>query len=139
MFSDFGGHTPQQLIMRMVERQEEEFDRLGLTFRDLFGRRLHAIDCQGLFCETDKYSRAAFPKLISNRTRIKQEYSPSGLPLELYFPPKWGVTPTRPLSTQQTADFVRSNGHSPSRPAVKSSLAVKPGAARRGQMRLVAG
>jgi alpha-glutamyl/putrescinyl thymine pyrophosphorylase clade 1 len=139
VFSDFGGHTPQQLIMRMVERQEEEFDRLGLTFRDLFGRRLYAIDCQGLFCETDKYSRAAFPQLVSNRTRIKQEYSPSGLPLDLYFPPKWGVTPTQNSSMQHASDSAQSVGRSPAATAVKGSLAVKPTAARRSQMRLVAG
>lgn len=91
VFSDFAGHSPQQLIMRMVERQEQEFDRLGLSFRTLFGRRLHAIDCQGLFCETDKYSRQAFPQLTSNRIRIKQEYRPAGRPLNLSFPPKWGI------------------------------------------------
>ena len=33
VFSDFGGQTPAQLIMRMVDRQEEEFDRLGLQCR----------------------------------------------------------------------------------------------------------
>jgi hypothetical protein len=91
VFSDFAGHSPQQLVMRMVERQEEEFDRLGLSFHTLFGRRLHAIDCQGLFCETDKYSREAFPELTSNRSRIKQEYRPTARPLELSFPPKWGI------------------------------------------------
>lgn len=91
VFSDFAGHSAPQLIMRMVERQEQEFDRLGLSFRTLFGRRLHAIDCQGLFCETDKYSRQAFPELTSNRSRIKQEYRPTERPLELCFPPKWGI------------------------------------------------
>jgi alpha-glutamyl/putrescinyl thymine pyrophosphorylase clade 1 len=93
VFSDFGGHTPQQLIMRMVDRQETEFDRLGLNFRTLSGRRLHAIDCQGLFCETDKYSRAAFPELTSNRIRIKQEYRSAGPLAVLSYPPKWGIEP----------------------------------------------
>ena len=75
VFSDFAGHTPAQLITRMVDRQEEEFARLGLSWSGLFGhRRLHAIDCQGLFCETDKYARARFPDLKSNRVRIKQEF-----------------------------------------------------------------
>ncbi|MCA1677500.1 MAG: hypothetical protein LC777_00400, partial [Actinobacteria bacterium] len=44
VFSDFGTERPEQLIMRMVDRQEEEFDCLGLEFEHLFGRRLHAID-----------------------------------------------------------------------------------------------
>jgi 5-hmdU DNA kinase-like protein len=91
VFSDTAGHSPQALIMRMVERQEEEFGRLGLDFDGLFQRPLKAIDCQGLFCETDKYSRAAFPELKSNRVRIKREFTPTSMPLELYFPPKWGI------------------------------------------------
>jgi hypothetical protein len=95
VFSDFGGHTPQQLIMRMVERQEEEFERLGLEFHTLFGRRLHAIDCQGLFCETDKYARVAFPELTSARVRIKQEFRSAGPLTAMRFPPKWGLSSAR--------------------------------------------
>ncbi|MDQ2630594.1 MAG: putative DNA base hypermodification protein [Actinomycetota bacterium] len=91
VFKDTGGESAQALIGRMVDRQEEEFARLGLDFDGLFGRRLHAIDCQGLFCETDKYSREAFPELKSNRVRIKQEYRPDPRPLVLTFPPKWGI------------------------------------------------
>jgi alpha-glutamyl/putrescinyl thymine pyrophosphorylase clade 1 len=91
VFTDAGDKTPQQLILEMVERQDEEFARLGLEFSGLFGRPLHAIDCQNLFCETDKYSRQAFPELKSNRVRIKQEFRPSSSPLKLFFPPKWGL------------------------------------------------
>ncbi len=91
VFQDRGGQTPQQLIMRMVDRQEEEFSRLGFDFPGLFSRPLHAIDCQGLFCETDKYSREAFPELKSNRVRIKQEYKRTPRPLTLFFPPKWDI------------------------------------------------
>ncbi|MBS1888294.1 MAG: hypothetical protein JSU06_14010 [Actinobacteria bacterium] len=91
VFSDRAGESPEDLIARMVDRQEDEFDRLGLDFGGLFGRRLHAIDCQGLFCETDKYARQAFPELKSNRVRIKQEFTPDPRPLELTFPPKWGL------------------------------------------------
>lgn len=91
VFSDFGGATPQQLIMRMVDSQDDEFSRLGLPWQGLFGRPLHAIDCQSLFCETDKYARAAFPELRSNRSRIKQSFSPSVEPLRLTYPPKWGI------------------------------------------------
>ncbi len=91
VFSDFGGNRPAYLISKMVEEQETHFERLGLTFNGLFGRRLHAIDCQGLFCETDKYSRVAFPELKSNRQRIKQVHSASAEPLPLFYPPKWGL------------------------------------------------
>lgn len=89
VFTDFADHTPQQLIMRMVDRQQLEFDRLRLPWPGLFGRPLHAIDCQGLFCETDKYARAAFPELKSNRVRIKQEFKNPQSPERLVFPPHW--------------------------------------------------
>jgi hypothetical protein len=91
VFSDFGGHTPAQLIRRMVDGQEEEFERLGLTWGGLFTRRLHAIDCQGLFCETDKYSRERFPDLKSNRVRIKQEFGKPKSAIDLFYPPKWNI------------------------------------------------
>lgn len=90
-FIDPGSLSPSEVIMRMVDMQEEEFSRYGIEFQDLFGRRLHAIDCQGLFCELDKYCREAFPELKSNRVRIKQGYSrPKELP-ELFYPPKWDL------------------------------------------------
>jgi hypothetical protein len=92
VFADPGDRSPTQLILQMVERQDKEFARLGLEFEGLFGRRLHAIDCQSLFCETDKYSRRAFPELKSNRVRIKQEFRPSAAPLPLFFAPKWGLS-----------------------------------------------
>ncbi|MBS1892552.1 MAG: hypothetical protein JST59_14740 [Actinobacteria bacterium] len=91
VFSDPGSRTPEELIMRMVERQEDEFARLGIDFHGLFGRPLKAIDCQNLFCETDKYSREAFPALKSNRTRIKARFVPSGPLPSVCLPPKWGL------------------------------------------------
>lgn len=94
VFSDSGGLTDSQLIMHMVARQHEQFDRLGLDFGGLYGRPLHAIDCQSLFCETDKYSRVAFPQLKSNRSRIKARFVPAGPLAEPFFPPKWGLDVT---------------------------------------------
>lgn len=104
VFSDFGGMRPEALIMRMVDRQEDEFERLGLDFANLFGRRLHAIDCQGLFCETDKYSRVAFPELKSNRQRIKQTHTENPNPLALFYPPKWGLNDRLPHAAPATSD-----------------------------------
>ena len=91
VFEDFGDYTPSELVLWMVERQAEEFKRLQLPFSGLFGRPLHAIDCQGLFCETDKYCREAVPELTSARKRIKAHFAPLSKPLPLYFPPKWGI------------------------------------------------
>lgn len=91
VFTNTGGESAGNLILGMVRDQEEEFARLDLSFEGLFGRPLKALDCQGLFCETDKYSREAFPELASNRSKIKQVFVPSPDPLPLFFPPKWGI------------------------------------------------
>lgn len=99
-FSDLGGLRPRDAVLWVVEHQDEEFERTGLDFRGLFGRPLHAIDCQGLFCELDKYCREAMPELRSARSRIKATFSESAEPLRLFFPPKWEInerTPQRPV------------------------------------------
>lgn len=91
VFTDLGDLSPAQAILWMVERQTHEFERLNLRFRGLWGRPLHAIDCQGLFCEIDKYCREAAPHLLSNRSRIKARFEASSESLPLFFPPKWGI------------------------------------------------
>lgn len=91
VFCNLGDYTPTHAIRWMVEHQDEEFARLGITFRGLWGRPLHAIDCQGLFCEADKYCREAAPELASGRKRIKARFSISPEPIRLFFPPKWGI------------------------------------------------
>lgn len=88
-FVSIGNNSLEEVIMYMVENQEEHFARLCLPFGGLYGRKLQAIDCQGLFCETDKYSRVKFPELVSNRIRIKTMYRPGTKPRKLFFPPKW--------------------------------------------------
>jgi hypothetical protein len=90
-FEDLGDHSPTEIILWMVKHQEQEFARFGHRFHGLWGRPLHAIDCQGLFCETDKYCREAAPQLASARKRIKARFSPSKEPMQLFFPPKWGI------------------------------------------------
>jgi hypothetical protein len=90
-FITLGDYTPSETILWMVERQEVEFARLGLPFRGLFGRKLHGIDCQGLFCELDKYCREAVPELTSARSRIKAKYIAAHGNLDLFFPPKWDL------------------------------------------------
>jgi len=92
-FVDLGDYSATDAIFWMLERQEEEFARLELPFTGLFGRKLHAIDCQGLFCELDKYCREAAPDLSSNRTRIKARFTASERPMPLFFPPKWNLRP----------------------------------------------
>ncbi|MGH3829458.1 MAG: nucleotide kinase domain-containing protein [Pseudonocardiaceae bacterium] len=96
VFESLGDYTPTDVILWMVDHQEEEFERLGLRFDGLWGRPLHAIDCQGLFCETDKYCREAIPELASARKRIKARFSVTQKPIELFFPPKWGINDKLP-------------------------------------------
>jgi hypothetical protein len=92
-FSDFGGLNEVDLIKLMTDRQEIEFERLGLDFRDLWGRRLQLIDCQNLFCEVDKYARVAHPGIRgrSQRQRIKRKYVPEPDGIDYWYPPKWGL------------------------------------------------
>jgi hypothetical protein len=114
-FEDLGDYTPAEIVLWMTERQHDEFTRLSLPFGGLRERPLHAIDCQGLFCETDKYCREAAPELASARKRIKARFTPSPEPIRLFFPPKWGVndklpsqpvlSDTKPAPHEQTALF----------------------------------
>lgn len=90
-FVDPGGLNEPEIIRLMADLQEQEFERLGLDFQSLWGRRLQLIDCQNLFCEVDKYARVAHPEIVgrTGRVRIKQKFVPTSKPIELFFPPKW--------------------------------------------------
>ena len=92
-FTDLAGLNHADIIRVVTENQEWEFERLGLEFRTLGGRRLQLIDCQNLFCEVSKYARMKHPEIegLSNRTRIKQIYRPSAKPIEYWYPPKWDI------------------------------------------------
>ena len=92
-FSDLGGLTEADAIKAVTERQEQEFERLGIRFRSLAGRQLQLIDCQNLFCEVSKYARVKHPDIrgVSDRKRIKQIYRPSNTPIAYWYPPKWGI------------------------------------------------
>jgi len=92
-FADSAGLNEAELIRLVADNQEREFERIGIDFQSLWGRRLQLIDCQNLFCEVDKYARVAHPDVagISGRTRIKQKFSPTG-PIDMpWYPPKWGI------------------------------------------------
>jgi hypothetical protein len=93
-FSNLGGYSDEDVIRWMMDNQEKEFRRLGLSFKDLFGRSLKLIDCQNIFCEVGKYARVSHPRITDNsgRTKIKQVFRTSGdLPVPA-FPGKWGLS-----------------------------------------------
>jgi thymidylate kinase len=92
-FRDLGGLTPAELIKVVTERQNEEFQRFGLSFKNLWGRSLQLIDCQNLFCEIDKYSRVKYPEFNgpTGRVRIKQRFEPKPKHFIPWYPPKWEI------------------------------------------------
>jgi len=92
-FVDVKEICADSIIRHMAEQQSTYFELYNMGFENLWGRPLQLIDCQNIFCEISKYSRAAYPSIrgISGRTRIKQKYNPAGrLPMPWY-PPNWGI------------------------------------------------
>jgi hypothetical protein len=92
-FLNLGDYSEADIIRWVADNQELEFERLNINFQNLWGRALQLIDCQNLFCETDKYARVAHPEVqgLSNRKRIKQIYRPLNNKIDYFFPPKWGI------------------------------------------------
>jgi hypothetical protein len=93
-FSDLGDLTETDIIRMVADRQHQEFEARGIQFSNLWGRDLQLIDCQNLFCETDKYARVAAPDVRgkSEGTRIKQKYKSKYQKfIQLQYPPKWGL------------------------------------------------
>jgi thymidylate kinase len=100
-FSSLGGLNEVDIIKVVADRQEEEFQRLGICFQTLWGRRLQLIDCQNIFCETDKYSRVKHPEIagVTQRTRIKQKFRITPTQIRYWYPPKWGINDLIPATT----------------------------------------
>jgi hypothetical protein len=102
-FVDTRGLSAEDIIYWMTDRQDAEFERLGLAFPGLYGRRLQPIDCQNIFCEISKYARVAYPEVagVANRTRIKQTYRPSTLPPPApQFPARWRLSVGAPTTSR---------------------------------------
>lgn len=101
-FASLPAGAEADALLWVADTQEEHFARLGLRFDQVFGRRLQPIDCQNLFCETDKYARVSHPQFVgrSGRSRIKQVFDARARdPLApLFCPPKWAGTGARPLA-----------------------------------------
>jgi alpha-glutamyl/putrescinyl thymine pyrophosphorylase clade 1 len=93
IFLSLGDYSPQDAIHWLVEQQHKVLKTLGVRPPNLLNERpLHAIDCQNLLCEVDKYARVRFPHLRSDRRRIKQVFAPAGELPDPFFPPRWGLS-----------------------------------------------
>ena len=90
-FDSPGEYSPEDVILWLSDRQEEEFCRTGLRFDGLWGRSLRPIDVQNLLCEVSKYTRATHPEIKgrTGRGRIKQKFAAAGPVPKPFFPPKW--------------------------------------------------
>ena len=92
-FVETAGMSNADVIRVVAERADEDCQRLGIKFLNLWGRSLQLIDCQNLFCEVDKYSRVVHPSIRgeSGRTRIKQKFRQNLDPILQWYPPKWNL------------------------------------------------
>jgi len=92
-FVSLGEYSTEDIIKMMADIQEKEFERLDIDFKTLWGRQLQLIDCQNLFCETDKYARVKFPEVQgqTKRTRIKQIFKMTLGNFQPWYPPKWNI------------------------------------------------
>jgi hypothetical protein len=92
-FIDRGDFSDSDIIRLVTENQNNEFRKMGIHFKNLWGRKLKLIDCQNLFCEVDKYSRIAHPDILgkSKRKKIKQQFLCNPHKIDYWYPPKWGL------------------------------------------------
>lgn len=90
-FESVGTLKAEDVITWVQQNQRDLARFYGYTSPTLFGRPLQSIDCQGLFCETDKYCRAALPELQSSRSRIKSVLRPRAKLDSLVSPVSWGI------------------------------------------------
>jgi hypothetical protein len=92
-FPDMIVGDASSLIQFVCEEQDRFQAHYGVERVRVCGRPLQLIDCQNLFCETDKYARIAHPDIrgYSGRTRIKQAYRTKGSLSTPVFPDKWRV------------------------------------------------
>lgn len=83
----------EDYIYHTQEKALQYREQYGFTdFQPLFGREPTLIDFQNCFCETDKLLRVKLPSANLGNKRIKQKYRAHRIPIDYFFPPKWGLT-----------------------------------------------
>ncbi|KMY68346.1 hypothetical protein AAU61_01230 [Desulfocarbo indianensis] len=83
----------EDAVRHMVDSQDWLPAQYGYDFKNLFGRPLHLIDCQNIFCELAKYTRISHPHLGDKRktVRFRFVYDPNKPKVDPFYPPKWGL------------------------------------------------
>ncbi len=107
-FESLGEYSPDDAILWLSDRQDDEFRRADRPFDGLWGRSLRPIDVQNLLCEVSKYTRATHPgiKGRAGRGRIKQKFTAAGPLPRPFFPPKWELN-------ERVEKWIAENGHAP--------------------------
>jgi len=91
-FINIGRYSPEYIIQYTQENADLFRENYGFSnFKNLHGRAPTLIDYQNCFCETDKLLRVKLPKLNLENSRIKQKYKATKIPVDYFFPPKWGI------------------------------------------------
>ncbi|MFD1000035.1 nucleotide kinase domain-containing protein [Ohtaekwangia kribbensis] len=103
-FDTLGDYTLEDVIKWITDNQEKECADYEIHLPKLWGRNLHLIDCQNIFCEVDKYLRVTNPSLNerSGKTRIKQKFTTAKGAISYFFPPKWNINDKQPLCQLKT-------------------------------------
>lgn len=95
------GQTYEDAIYFVHDNLDSLCIKYGFNdFEPIPGHQPTLLDLQNCFCETDKYLRAKMPELKVDNVKIKQTYHPSPFPIEMVFPPKWGITNMDNVCTQ---------------------------------------
>jgi hypothetical protein len=92
-YGDIPSSGYEDAVRHMVDSQDWLPAQYGYDFKDLFGRPLHLIDCQNIFCELEKYSRVSHPHLSGKHktVRFRFAYDPTKPNIRPFFPPKWNL------------------------------------------------
>ena len=92
-YGDIPSSGYEDAVRHMVDVQDWLPAQYGYDFKNLFGRPLHLIDCQNIFCELAKYTRISHPHLSDKRktVRFRFVYDPGKPQIEPFYPPTWGL------------------------------------------------
>ena len=105
------------IIHRMVDEQEAACEEHGIEPPTLYGRRLHAIDCQNLFCELDKYARVPSRRCSAIAPASKRRLRRRRSRWSFFTPRSGGSTSACPALRSRRPEAAHRRGGCPSQSA----------------------